>query len=144
MPHTGATDNAMRRAIAVFLLACLGIIIPLAGSPVRFCLLDHQVHIPGISECRDQTPEKPGCCPECGNEEHRESPCCLDIDELPDAVVPGTPDGVPPAIVMDLPEPMFSAPIYLAVFESAYEVSAPIRGPDTPAARRAVLGIWRL
>jgi|SRR5687767_3486459 len=134
----------MRRVIAAFLLVCLGMIIPLAGSPVRFCLLDQRVLVPGFSACGGESLKKVPCCQDCGKEEHEDAPCCFQVDELPDAIAPSAPDVVPPVMVMDLPEPMFTAPAFIALCEPVFVAARPIRGPDTPTARRAVLGIWRL
>lgn len=134
---------AMRRAIAAFLLVCLGVIIPLAGSPVRICLLDGKLLMPGISECSRDTVKAP-CCPDCGEKEHGDSPCCLAIDELPDATPPAIADPLPAAIVMDLPEPLFRIPAPAPATAAVFRAAVPIRGPDSPAARRAVLGVWRL
>lgn len=133
----------MQRVIAAFLLACLGTIFPLAGSPVRFCTLDHKVLIQGSGACGKAEEEK-SCCPDCGEKKSKDDPCCLEVDHLPDATPPAASDPVPPALVMDLPEPMFMAPARVPVVEPVFVAAAPIRGPDTPAAHRAVLGIWRL
>ena len=133
----------MRRVIAAFLLACLGMIIPLAGSPVRFCVLDHKVLIQGSGTCSKESKKK-SCCPDCREKKSEGDPCCLEVDHLPDATPPASPDSVPPALVMDLPEPMFMAPVMAPVVEHVFTAATPIRGPDTPTAHRALLGIWRL
>ena len=118
-------------------------IFPLAGSPVRFCVLDHKVLIQGSGTCGKEAKKKT-CCPDCSEKKSKDDPCCLEVDHLPDATPPAVPDNVPPALVMDLPEPMFMAPVMAPVLEHVFVAATPIRGPDTPAARRAVLGIWRL
>ena len=69
----------MRRAIAALLLACLGVLFPLAATPVRLCLLEQRVLVPGVSEC-GLTKSK--CCPDCGDH-HEEKPCCVDLEDLP-------------------------------------------------------------
>ena len=79
----------MRRLIALLLLACLGMMIPLAGSPLRLCLLENRLLVGG-SQCAG---EKDLCCPDCGD--HHEDPCCVQLEELPDAPVPGIPDELP-------------------------------------------------
>jgi len=133
----------MRRTIAAFLLVCLGMIIPLAGGPVRFCLLDHRVLVPG-TECSGENPKKDSCCEHQKDKDHPKGPCCLKVDELPDATTPSAPDVLPPLLVMDLPEPIFTVPPYVELCDPVFAADRPIRGPDTPAARRAVLGVWRL
>ena len=124
--------------IAVLLLACLGMMIPLAGSPLRLCLLENRL-LPGGAECGA---EKDPCCPDCGD--HHEDPCCVELEELPDAPVPLYPDELPAPLVMDLPSPAFIAPLPVLGAGSVHRAATPIRGPDTPAAHRALLGVWRL
>ena len=128
----------MKRVIAAFLLACLGMMIPLAGSPLRLCLLENRLLVGG-SECGA---EKEPCCPDCGD--HHEDPCCVELDELPDLPVPQGPDELPSPLVMDLPAPAFIAPLPVLGAGSVHLAATPIRGPDTPAAHRALLGVWRL
>ena len=134
----------MRRVIAALLLVCLGMIFPLAGSPVRLCLLDHKLLVPGFSSCSMETAKKAPCCHHGGKKDHDKSPCCLELDDLPDATPPATPDAVPPAMVTELPEPMFPAPLPVFHQEPVFRPSMPIRGPDNPASRRAILEVWRL
>jgi hypothetical protein len=128
----------MKRVIAAVLLACLGMMVPLAGSPLRLCLLENRLLLGG-SECGA---EKDPCCPDCGD--HHEDPCCVELEELPDAPVPPAPDDLPVLPAMDLPGPAFAAPRPVAAACSVHRAATPIRGPDTPAARRALLGVWRL
>jgi hypothetical protein len=129
----------MKRVIAAFLLACLGMMIPLAGSPLRLCLLENRLLVGG-SECGGE--EKDPCCPDCGD--HHEDPCCVELDELPDVPVPQAPDELPVPPVMDLPAPAFVAPRTIFTACSVHLAATPVRGPDTPAAHRALLGVWRL
>jgi hypothetical protein len=129
----------MRRAIAAFLLACLGMMIPLAASQVRLCLLDNRLLVAGSSECGA---EKSPCCPDCGD--HHEDPCCLELEDLPEAPAPVAPVTLPVAVAIDLPPTLFVAPPAVLVETAAFEASVPIRGPDSPAAWRAMLEVWRL
>ncbi len=128
----------MKRVIAAFLLACLGMMIPLAGSPLRLCLLENRL-LMGGSECGA---EKDPCCPDCGD--HHEDPCCVELEELPDVPVPPTPDELPAPLVMDLPKLAFVAPPPVITDSSVHLAATPIRGPDTPSAYCALLGVWRL
>ena len=122
----------MRRAIAVFLLACLGMIIPLAASPVRICLIEARI-----------VGDAP-CCPKCKKETKHDPSCCVDMDELPDAPLATLPAGLPPIVAIDLPPPVFVLPPANLVPAAALEMFEPIRGPDTPCSFRARLGVWRL
>ena len=129
----------MRRAIAALLLVCLGILVPLATTPVRLCLLEQRVLIPGASECQER---KSKCCDDCGG--HHEKPCCVDLEEMPDATAPSLPEGLPAIVAIDLPPPVFVLPPAVLVEASSYEAAIPIRGPDSPSAWRARLEVWRL
>jgi hypothetical protein len=128
----------MQRLIAAVLLVCLGMMLPSGGSPLRLCLLENRLLLGG-AECGA---EKDPCCPDCGD--HHEDPCCVELEELPDSPAPLSPDLLPSPTVMDLPEPAFIAPPPLIAGGSVHLAATPIRGPDTPAAHRAWLGVWRL
>lgn len=114
-------------------------LIPLAATPVRLCLLEQRLLIPGASECGLK---KSPCCPDCGD--HHEDPCCVDLEDLPDAPAPSAPEGLPAIAVIDLPAPVFVLPPAVLREASSYEAAVPIRGPDSPAAWRARLEVWRL
>ena len=129
----------MRRVIAALLLACLGMMVPLAATPVRLCLLEHRLLMPVSSECEAK---KSKCCPDCGD--HHEEPCCVDLEDLPDAPPPSFPEGLPAIAAIDLPEPVFVLPPVVLVDDSIFEAAVPIRGPDSPSVRRALLEVWRL
>jgi hypothetical protein len=129
----------MRRAIAALLLVCLGILVPLAATPVRLCLLEQRLLVPGAMECGLK---ESACCPDCGD--HHEEPCCLDLEDLPDAPAPSFPQGLPAIAAIDLPAPVFVLPPAVLVEDSGFEAAVPIRGPDSPAAWRARLEVWRL
>lgn len=110
--------------------------IPLAATPVRLCLLEHRLFAAGCGA------EKSPCCPDCGD--HYEEPCCVDLEDLPDAPAPSFPEGLPVIAAIDLPPPVFTVPPAVLVEASVFEAAAPIRGPDSPAAWRAMLEVWRL
>ena len=122
--------SQMRRVIAVFLLACLGVLVPLAASPLRICLLETKA-------------AETSCCSKCHQESKHDPACCLDIEQ-PAAPLPGFPEGVPVAIAIDLPPPVFDLPPVELLPAVAKDYFAPIRGPDTPCRHRAILGVWRL
>ena len=108
----------------------------MAATPVRVCLLEHR---PDVSECGLK---KSKCCPDCGD--HRKEPCCVDLEELPDAPPPSFPQGLPAIATIDLPPPVFVLPPAVLVEGAVFDVETPIRGPDSPAAWRARLEVWRL
>lgn len=120
----------MRRAIAVFLLACLGMLVPLAATPVRICLLETKA-------------AKTTCCPKCHQEPKHDPACCLEIEQQ-EAPLPGFPEGLPAVIAIDLPPPVFDLPPVELLPVAVPGMFEPIRGPDTPCRHRAILGVWRL
>lgn len=124
----------MRRVIAAFLLACLGMMIPLAAAPLRICLIENRITEAG---------EEP-CCPKCKKETKHDSDCCVQFDELPEAPVANFPEGVPPLMAVDLPPQTFVLPPVAIVPVEIFIPAAPIRGPDEPCRLRAKLGVWRL
>jgi hypothetical protein len=124
----------MRRAIAAFLLACLGMMVPLAGAPVRICLIENKIKAAG---------EEP-CCPKCEKETKHDPECCVPVEEIPDAPLAGFPEGVPPLMAVDLPAQAYILPPVAMVPVAVFSAAAPIRGPDGPCRLRAILGVWRL
>lgn len=133
----------MKRLVAAMVLACLGITLPLAACPLRLCLVDGRVLVPGIDRCADDKSAPPDCCKNCQPDPQRD-PCCLDLEEMPDAPAPTPPDELVAPPSMDLPPPAFVAPPPVMTGGPVHLAATPIRGPDSPAARRALLGVWRL
>ena len=129
------TFLSVRQILSALLLVCVGILIPASASPVRICFLKFELN-------SSQGDSK--CCKDCSQESGQPDPCCLDLEELPDSGTPQVPVVLPPAIVSDVPVGL--CPIHAMTWISVrnFGVSTPIRGPTSPAAYRAVLGIWRL
>lgn len=125
----------MRKVLAAFLLFCVGIMVSASATPVRICLLNASL---------ESAKEESTCCTDCTREAEKSEPCCHDLEQLPDAPVPQDPVELPPAVVADLPPVLFVSPVLTVVYQEMFSVSEPIRGPTSPAAHRAVLGIWRL
>jgi hypothetical protein len=125
----------MRKMLAVLLLFCVGIMIPTSASPVRICLLE--LHL-------DTSSTETKCCPDCSRETEQPEPCCHDLEELPDAPAPQSPTELPAVVLVDLPAAICPSPMVAEGDSGCFSVSEPIRGPTSPTAYRAVLGIWRL
>ena len=121
--------------LAVLLLFCVGMMIPASASPVRVCLLELQLK---------SKPSEAKCCTDCSRGSEQPDPCCHDLEELPDAPAPQLPTGLPPVVITDLPSSICRNPVMKELDLGCFAVSEPIRGPTSPAAYRAVLGIWRL
>jgi hypothetical protein len=131
----------MRKLVAALLLVCFGILIPLAASPVRVCLLDGTVTSAAFPA--DSCGERE-CCPDCDRDADPGAPCCVDLDELPDSSVPHPPVELPPAVFAELPQHACPEVALAEPVRVVFTRSESIRGTDSPTAYRAVLGVWRL
>jgi len=121
--------------LAALLLICVGILIPASASPVRICFLELELK---SSEADSK------CCTDCNRGTEQPDPCCIDLEELPDSRTPQLPIELPAAVMTDVPQMSRPTPELKRVRRTCFPVSAPIRGPTSPAAYRAVLGNWRL
>lgn len=141
---SGRRNDAVRRALATFLLLCIGMMIPLAASPVRVCLLDGSVMMSAFKAASDAQPEN-DCCTDCDDPaKSLHDDCCADLEKLPDSTLPLGKVDAPDMAVMDV-VPLVLPPICETwVTHSVFIPSTPIRGPDSPCAYRAVLAIWRI
>lgn len=129
--------------MAIFLLACVGIMIPTAAGSMRVCLLAEKLLVPGFGTCGESASGEDDCCPDCGPPEEGES-CCHDVKKLPDVPVPAGPLVLPPLLFCELARPLVLPPCPVVEIEVTFAISTPIRGPDSPGARRALLGIWNI
>lgn len=135
--------TTMRRLFAVLLTVCLGILIPVVALPVRVCLLDDSVLLPGFSTYGESPSHKDKCCLDCGNTDSGES-CCFELKKLPDAEFP-TGRLVLPILVCCEYDIGISVPPYSVIArEMPFLPSAPIRSPNSPGERRALLEIWNI
>lgn len=125
----------MRKMLAVLLLFCVGMMILASAAPIRLCFLEFQAK-------SSQAESK--CCPECSRGTEQPDPCCHDLEELPDAPAPQLPTELPAVVIVDLPSTICPNLVVTEVDSRCFSVSEPVRGPTSPAAYRAVLGIWRL
>ena len=134
----------MRQFLAAVLLVCFGMLIPTAASPMRVCFLENTVKEPGFVTYGETPSHKLKCCPDCGTSEKGDS-CCLEVKKLPDAPDPSSTTLVFTPIFFLEQESVFTLPPCLVVeFKETFAPSTPIRGPDSPGSRRAVLGIWNI
>lgn len=125
--------------VAMLLLACFGILVPLSASPVRVCLLDVAA---GSLQVGHDAGKK--CCAECTRESETPDPCCVDVEDLPDSTPPQSSFELPPVVLTDLAEFSDLSALREEIPSEVFSHSEPIRGPTSPSAFRAVLGIWRL
>jgi hypothetical protein len=127
----------VRRIIAAILLTCFGILLPTVASPLRICLLDDRLFL-------DNVGADSNCCSDCDRETEKQDSCCMDLESLPEALNPQPSLELPPMIVIDLPPEVTPAAMWGEPGHKLDTRLEPIRGPASPAAHRAVLGIWRL
>ena len=132
----------MQRILAAILLACFGMLIPTAATPVRICLLEGKIFEGGFSSFEKTHSEKSKCCQDCGS--NGNEGCCAELKQLPESPLPVVTIALPDLVPMDLPPVAFMAAPVPVGTEMVYHPSVPIRGPDSPAAHRALLAIWRI
>lgn len=137
------TFTAVRQFLAALLLVCFGALLPTAASPMRVCFLDHEVLEPGFTTYGETGGHKLKCCPDCGSPENGDS-CCMDVKKLPDAPEPTSPVVLPPLVFTETDFVITVPPCPVVIVEEAFSRAAPIRGPDLPGTRRALLGIWNI
>lgn len=124
-------------------MLCLGILIPTAATPIRVCFLDGKIHEPGFATYGETASHKAKCCPDCGSQENGNS-CCVDVKKLPDAPEPTAPVVLPPLVFSETDFEVTVPPCPVVMVEKAFIRAAPIRGPNPPGMRRALLGIWNI
>lgn len=125
----------VRKLTAVMLLFYVGMMIPASAAPMRFCLLEMRL---------SSTQGESKCCADCTQESEQPDPCCLDLKELPDALVPQLPAELPAAVILDIPFSISPSVVLSAANSGGFSLTKPIRGPTSPVACQARLGIWRL
>jgi hypothetical protein len=120
--------SIMFRLSAILTILCLGCLLPLAGSPLRVCILE-------------QEERSEDCCTDCGEEDKE---CCLDVQPIPPGpLVKGifeTPDFS--AQMLDASFALPAAPPEIFAFFPRMVCPPPCCGP--PSAHRALLNVWRL
>lgn len=108
------------------MLLVLGLVLPVAGTPLRYCLCANEI-VPTDAECCDCGNETScdcdGHCPH-GPEQ---PPCLVELELVPDAL-PGVDFAMPLPVVMDLPPAAFVPPAPLASCNSC-TVHPRDRGP---------------
>ena len=124
-------------------MLCLGILIPVVSLPMRVCLLEDAVLLPGFATYGETPGHKEKCCPDCGNTDKGES-CCLDLKKLPDAELPTRPLDLPSLVFCQIDIRVAVPKCPVACMESAHVPATPIRGPDSPGSWRAILSIWNI
>lgn len=132
----------------MLLLACLGMMIPAAVSPMRVCSLESSVHVAGFQSFgtahgKDGS-EKVKCCPHCGEEEDENNPCCVDLKKLPDSLEASLPFGLPVVLPVELADFQVSLERIEFLLPEVFAPERPIRGPTDHGRRRAMLGVWTI
>lgn len=135
------TFLTVRQFLAALLLVCFGVLLPTAASPLRVCFLDGELLEPGFTTYGETASHKLKCCPDCGKEGDS---CCMDVKKLPDAPEAVAPVVLPPVVFSETDFEITVPPCPVVILEEAFIRAAPIRGPDSPGKRRALLGIWNI
>ena len=123
-------NPTMRPFLALLLLLCVGILMPAVGGPASYCFMDA---VPAPLDC--------GC--DCDKEVEGEMPCCMQLDELPDAQAPEPLAFTPEVSVTDLEWLPFTVSHRFNATSDYVDHSVRNRAP-TSSHRRALLAIWRL
>lgn len=130
----------MRRAIATILLVCFGLLLPTAAAPIRICFIEDKVLEPGFKTFGETPGHKDKCCRDCGKSGES---CCTELSKLPDALEASFPAHHIPLLVWE-PLPRVIIPQCPEKLVEVFVPTAPIRGPDSPGQRRALLEIWNI
>jgi hypothetical protein len=133
----------MIRVFSFLVLLCYGISIPVVAAPIRVCLIGDMVLLPGFTTYGETPMHKDKCCPDCGDPDEGGS-CCLDLQQLPDAEYPAGPLVLPSLVCCELDVRIAVPPRPVILMETAHVPATPIRGPDSPGSRRALLVIWNI
>lgn len=127
-------NPSWKRSICTLaLLFCFGLAVPAVGGSVHVCL----------SEWFKSDKEKTCCCDSAPSEQHQ-SPCCIELEELPDAQPPSPTITMPDAPEMHLDWFSILPPRAKELTSLSHSRHIMIRGPDSPTSFRAILEIWRL
>lgn len=143
-PSYAFYKSVIRRVIATFLLLCMALSVPASAASMRICFIEAELVLPSWSAATTDDSEGLQCCGECSRGTEQPDPCCVDLEELPDAAAPHLPTVIPPAVIFEIPTNLDPSPVITETDLRSFSPSEPIRGPSSPAAYRAVLGIWRL
>ena len=134
---------SVRRLLAMLLLVCFGISVPMAALPMRVCQLEGKLLSPGFVTFGETATHKDKCCPDCGETESGDS-CCHDVKKLPASPEPSGPLVLPPLFFCEANPRVVLPPCPVAEVDASFALSRPIRGPIPPGLRRALLGIWNI
>ncbi len=126
------------RLASLILLACLGMMLPLAGGPLRLCVAAGSI----VASCEQELVE-PCCCGEVGDVGVPPAPCCIEVPELPDGLPVDGALVIPAAAVADLPAAVVCrlAPVE---FPAGVCLEGESIRPPPPRECQRRFGVWRL
>lgn len=124
-----------RRCKAWLMVLVLGLVLPLAGSPLRYCLCDNMLLLAGAPPCPcDAEAADADCSRDCCEEQQHPAPpqpdCMVTLRLLPEAL-PQANLALPAPVVADLPPPVFAAPETPVVPQVVADLPRD-RGPPPP------------
>jgi hypothetical protein len=129
----------VRQLIAALVLLCFGITIPSAALTTRICLIDGVLMGSGVSTSEKADSGHDMSCSDCCKEDRS---CCAELKKLPDSTLRSGDSQLPGLVFVDLPSAAFRVPSPWVSGLQLYQAAMPIRGPDQPSFRRAVLAVW--
>lgn len=105
----------------------------------RICLLDGALMEGGFFPSEKANSGYESDCSDCCK---KDKSCCAELKKLPDSTLRSGDFELPDLVVVDLPPAAFLNSPLRACGHRSYQASVPIRGPDPPSARRAMLAVW--
>lgn len=116
----------LRRLKACLMLLVFGLVLPVAGAPLRYCLCSQMIMQTGVECCECEEDSSCDCHDPCSHEPVPPS-CTVTFKLVPDAL-PSIDFVTPPPVVVDLPPVSFPTPGPIAT--SIFIVDRPReRGP---------------
>lgn len=106
---------------------------------MRVCLIDGVTMGSEMTTSENAESGLSKVCSDCCKEDES---CCAELKKLPDTTLRPGESLVPDLVALDLPEKQFQVSPPLVKQIQCYQAATPIRGPDLPSSRRAVLAVW--
>lgn len=106
----------------------LGLVLPLAGAPLRYCLCAQTVVVDDDSCCSCEDEHGCDCDQECPHPPEVPS-CTVTLEVLPDAI-PQCDHALPAPLVAEVPTPAFELPVAIVTVNTPFDQTHD-RGPPT-------------
>jgi hypothetical protein len=130
----------MRRLVAVLLLVCFGMMVPAAAVQLRLCTVDDSLVYP-TGVVLKAGPADDGCCEDCSRTPEP-SPCCFEVEKLPEVTPPPPPEALPALSFWELPAVIFASPV--RILSGSLDLPASHLSFPPSAHQRAWFGVWTI